>query len=195
VCPESRCAHVVQVGQQAPSVVGGRQAPGAALQHLAFSGDGSGLVTVDVRQDAGAAFLYLCLLSCLTAAPGAALQQLAFSGDGLVTVDARQDAGAAFLYLCLLSCLTAAPGAALQHLAFRGDSGGLVTVNARQDAGAAPPACIYSCPLHAPIQSCRARTQVRRLALPCLQRPCPGANLLHVLISKGAAFTGLGSRV
>jgi hypothetical protein len=42
-----------QVGQQAPAVVGGRQGPGAALQHIAFSSDGLLLVTVDVRQDAG----------------------------------------------------------------------------------------------------------------------------------------------
>lgn len=42
-----------QVGQQAPAVVGGRQGPGAALQHVAASADGALLVTVDVRQDAG----------------------------------------------------------------------------------------------------------------------------------------------
>lgn len=60
---------MTQVGQQAPSVVGGRQTSGAALQHLAFSGDGAGLVTVDARQDAGAAFLHLCDFLCLIAAP------------------------------------------------------------------------------------------------------------------------------
>jgi hypothetical protein len=49
----SSLCSAVQVGQQAPAVVGGRQGPGAALQHVAASADGALLVTVHVRQDAG----------------------------------------------------------------------------------------------------------------------------------------------
>lgn len=76
----------MQVGQQAPAVVGGRQGPGAALQHVAFSSDGDLLVTVDVRQDAG------CIYGFLTSAKSKIKTKAAFI------------VGSVFAFACVFRC-------------------------------------------------------------------------------------------